>query len=84
MKLYKIVLIFILSLMLLQCHGKDNRISDSERFAQEYPLVGNDNIFVYKNAGETADILARGRGKERLRAGIGILKQIIGYSCNAC
>jgi hypothetical protein len=22
--------------------------------------------------------------KERLRAGIGILKQIIGYSCNAC
>jgi len=66
--LYKIVLIFISSLMLLQCHGKDGRkeaddsqMSDSERFAQEYPLVGGDNIFVYKNADETADILARGR-----------------------
>jgi hypothetical protein len=57
-----IVLIFISSLMLLQCHGKGNQISDSERFAQEYPLVGGDNIFVYKNADETADILARGRG----------------------
>jgi hypothetical protein len=57
-----IVLIFISSLMLLQCHGKDNQISDSERFALEYPLVGGDNIFVYKNADETADILARGRG----------------------
>jgi hypothetical protein len=37
-------------------------MSDSERFAQEYPLVGKDNIFVYRNAGETADILAKGRG----------------------
>jgi predicted bacteriocin transport accessory protein len=62
MKLYKIVLIFISSLMLLQCHGKDNQISDSERFALEYPLVGGDNIFVYRNADETADILAKGRG----------------------
>jgi len=57
-----IVLNFISSLMLLQCHGKGNQISDSERFALEYPLVGGDNIFVYKNADETADILARGRG----------------------
>jgi hypothetical protein len=52
--------------MLLQCHGKNNQISDSERFALKYPLVGTDNIFVYKNADETADILARGRrGGER-------------------
>jgi len=62
MKLYKIVLIFILSLTLLQCHGKGNQISDSERFALEYPLVGGDNIFVYRNADETADILENGRG----------------------
>ena len=57
-----IVLIFISFLMLLQCHGKDSQMSDSERFALEYLLVGGDNIFVYKNADETADILARGRG----------------------
>ena len=37
-------------------------MSDSERFALEYPLVGSDNIFVYRNAAETADILANGRG----------------------
>jgi len=48
--------------MLLQCHGKGNQISDSERFALEYPLVGADNIFVYRNADETADILEKGRG----------------------
>jgi hypothetical protein len=66
MNLYKIVLIFISSFMLLQCQGgrkeAGSQISDSERFALEYPLVGKDNIFVYRNAGETADILAKGRG----------------------
>jgi hypothetical protein len=50
--------------MFIQCNGKDARkeVSDSERFALEYPLVGSDNIFVYRNASETADILANGRG----------------------
>ena len=67
MNLYKFVLIFISSFMLLQCQGgrkeaHGSQISDSERFALEYPLVGKDNIFVYRNAGETADILAKGRG----------------------
>jgi len=69
MKLYKIVLLLIFSCMFLRCQGKDSRkeadgsqIGDSERFALEYPLVGGDNIFVYRNADETADILERGRG----------------------
>ena len=69
MKIYKIVIILISSYMCLQCYAKgdmkianDNQIDDSERFALEYPLVGNDNIFVYRNANETADILANGRG----------------------
>jgi predicted bacteriocin transport accessory protein len=55
--------------MFLQCNAKGDQkeahgsiISDSERFALEYPLVGKDNIFVYRNASETADILAKGRG----------------------
>ena len=50
--------------MFIQCNGKDGQkwVSDSERFALEYPLVGSDNIFAYKNASETADILANGRG----------------------
>jgi len=37
-------------------------LTDSERFALEFPQVGNDNVFVYRTASETADILANGRG----------------------
>jgi predicted bacteriocin transport accessory protein len=50
--------------VLIQCNGKVARKEpgDSERFALEYPMVGNGNIFVYRNASETADILANGRG----------------------
>jgi predicted bacteriocin transport accessory protein len=55
--------------LFLQCNGKSNQneahgsqTSDSGRFALEYPLVGKDNIFIYRNASETADILANGRG----------------------
>ena len=69
MKPYKIVLVCFFVFMFLQCGGKGGReeaqsiqMSDSERFALEYPEVGEDNIFVYRNADETADILARGRG----------------------
>lgn len=36
--------------------------TDSERFASEYPLVGSDNVFVFRDASETADILANGTG----------------------
>jgi len=61
---YKIILFIIFSCMFLQCYGKDSRkeMSDSEKFALEYPLVGSDNIFVYRNASEAADILEKGRG----------------------
>jgi predicted bacteriocin transport accessory protein len=69
MGFYKIVLLLISFCMFLQSCGKDGQkqsdgshISDSERFALEYPLVGKDNIFIYKNASEIADILAKGRG----------------------
>jgi hypothetical protein len=60
MKFYKIVLLVFSAFMFLQCYGK--QLSDSEKFALEYPLVGKDNIFIYKNVSETADILANGRG----------------------
>ena len=69
MKLFKIVLLAIFSSIFTQCSGydtqnaiHDSQLSDSERFALEYPLVGSDNIFVFRNASETADILANGRG----------------------
>jgi len=66
---FKIVLLTVFSLMFIQCHGKAEQkvasvtqLSDSEKFALEYPLVGSDNIFTYRNASETADILEKGRG----------------------
>ena len=69
MKFCKIALFVISSCLFLQCNSKDNnnknqdlQITDSARFAMEYPLVGDDNLFVYRNANETADILANGRG----------------------
>ena len=59
----------IFSFIFLQCYGKDNQKevrsfydSDSERFSLEYPMVGSDNIFLYRSASETADILEKGRG----------------------
>ena len=44
--------------MFFQC----TKLSDSEKFALEYSLVGSGNLFVYRNADETADILEKGRG----------------------
>ena len=65
----KIVLLAVFSCIFMQCYGKgsrkealDSQVSDSERFALDYPLVGGDNLFIYKNAGQTADILEKGRG----------------------
>ena len=64
MSLNKIILFAVISCMFIQCNVKDvkKEISDSEKFAQEYPFVGGDNIFIYRNAAETADILEKGRG----------------------
>ena len=36
--------------------------SDAERFSGEYILIDEDNIFVYKNAKQTIDILSSGTG----------------------
>ena len=65
MQFRKIVFILISACLFFQCYGKGgdgSQMSDSERFVLEYPLVGGGNIFVYRNADETADILANGRG----------------------
>ena len=69
MKFFKIVLLAIFFVTFTQCSNKEaqdetrhSQLSDSERFALEYPLLGSDNIFVFINASEAADILANGRG----------------------
>lgn len=42
--------------------NQDSEQSDAIRFRSEYPLVGEDNVFVYKNISEIADILESGTG----------------------
>lgn len=40
----------------------NNEISDAQRFAEEYTLVPDDNVFVYSTASEIIDILENGTG----------------------
>ncbi|MCL2444272.1 MAG: hypothetical protein FWD13_12525 [Treponema sp.] len=42
--------------------GSQQWVTDSEKFALEYPLVGDNNIFVIRNIEQTAEILERGTG----------------------
>ena len=71
----KIILVIVCIALFTQCQGKKEKteavideygnqlwIKDSEKFALEYPLVGGDNIFVYRTAGQTAQILEKGTG----------------------
>ncbi|MCL2244963.1 MAG: hypothetical protein FWC03_10935 [Treponema sp.] len=58
MAINRIILIILFSFIFMQC----KEANDSKRFAKEYPLAGDDNIFLYRNASETADILEKGRG----------------------
>ena len=64
MKTQRTIIIIIITCLFLNCQKKaeENQITDSQRFAIEYPLLPPDNIFVYRNANETADILEKGRG----------------------
>jgi len=69
-----ILTICIFSFVLFtQCNRKEKQIepgeqqtqtwiSDSERFAMDYPLIGSNNLFVYRTAEQTAQILERGTG----------------------
>ena len=65
-----LIILFALSpVLFLQCRGKNTDTSnsepwtpDSEKFALEYPLVGSDNIFVYRSIEQTVEILENGTG----------------------
>jgi len=58
--------LMISSILFLQCTNKktdsDSWINDSQKFASEYPLVGSDNIFVFRTIEQTIEILERGTG----------------------
>ena len=64
---------FLIVFFFSQCTGRkqtevnmsesDNTwVKDSIKFAEEYPLVDSDNIFVFRTAEQTAQILEKGTG----------------------
>ena len=64
-------LIVLCAFIFTQCFGKNKQadnetgslwVTDSEKFAMEYPLVGSDNVFVFRTAEQTAEILEKGTG----------------------
>ena len=71
----KFILIILIPIIFTQCYGKNAIrdktatsqsesfwVSDSEKFALEYPLVDSNNLFVYRTAEQTAQILEKGTG----------------------
>ena len=65
-KNFFILLIFLLGGIALAAPrtevGNVSWRSDAERFASEYEMVDSNNLFVYRNAAETAAILSNGTG----------------------
>ncbi|MCL2805765.1 MAG: hypothetical protein FWD26_07495 [Treponema sp.] len=67
MKKAYIILAIPVIILFTQCYGKDNLpaagwVTDSEKFALEYPLVGGSNMFVIRTVEQTAEILEKGTG----------------------
>ena len=55
----------VLFLLVRDNNGDDNNnnvVTDAERFAEEYTLVPDDNVFVYSSVDEIIDILENGAG----------------------
>ena len=40
----------------------NNKMSDAERFSEEYTEVGEDNVFVYRTSDEVIKLLKHGTG----------------------
>jgi len=70
-----IILCICLSFLSVQCRGRNSGnettinppvtplwVSDSEKFALEYSLVGSNNLFVFRTIEQTAEILEKGTG----------------------
>jgi len=52
----------VISLFAHFLRNPEPELSDAVRFKKEYPLVDEDNAFVYKNISEISDILENGTG----------------------
>ena len=56
------VVVFMLVRDNFEDNNDNNEITDAERFAEEYTLVPDDNVFVYSSVDEIIDILENGTG----------------------
>ena len=56
------VVVFLLVRDNFEDNNDNNEITDAERFAEEYTLVPDDNVFVYSSVDEIIDILENGTG----------------------
>ena len=61
-----VVLLAVVIFLLVRDNSNDNNnnneITDAEKFAEEYTLVPDDNVFVYSSVDEIIDILENGTG----------------------
>lgn len=61
-----VLLIAVVVFLLVRDNNEDdnnnNVVTDAERFAEEYTLVPDDNVFVYSSVDEIIDILENGAG----------------------
>ena len=66
MSIIIVVLVAVVVFLLVKDNEKDetdnNEITDALKFAEEYTLVPDDNVFVYSDVDEIIDILENGTG----------------------
>lgn len=57
-----VIILVLLGALFFIGGNKEKKLSDGERFAQEYEGIEEDNVFVYRNIDEIINIMERGTG----------------------
>ncbi len=57
-----VIILVLLGALFFIGGNKGKKLSDGERFAQEYEGIEEDNVFVYRNIDEIINIMERGTG----------------------
>ena len=57
-----VIILVLLGALFFIDGNKEKKLSDGERFAQEYEGIEEDNVFVYRNIDEIINIMERGTG----------------------
>ena len=57
-----VIILVLLGALFFIGGNKEKKLSDGERFAQDYEGIEEDNVFVYRNIDEIINIMERGTG----------------------